>query len=447
MNIFIKSLLWFLLVSFISVVGIFLLSLQSSAHIEQTHIINAQAASESKKVVQRLGYIFNSKKQPAIISISQAELNGLNALAHRAFPKVISDVSIHKTVLIIEMSIELPFPDPIKYLNITGTVLPSNYGLLLGEFKVGNISVSGRWLLNVAKWAVNTFIKEDLGDYSIDSIKWLMLSQNQLLASIEIPKELSLSNNNGKSGLQELRDKFTFFGDVKRVQFYYHSLLEYVEKNALNQRLKDTSLSGYLGHMFKIATEQSLRGVEISAITENYSALMALSLYFGSDKFELLIGDVSQLSPEQILQRDELRRRTTLANRVDLQKHFIYSIALQLLGSSDASDAIGEVKEFLDSNGGSGFSFADLLADRAGTRLAKTATNDEENAIQVQSLLSGITSESKIMPLVVGLPEGLSIKTFETNYSDVNSLKYKEMLAVIDKRLAVISVYRLLRTF
>jgi hypothetical protein len=170
---------------------------------------------------------------------------------------------------------------------------------------------------------------------------------------------------------------------------------------------------------------------------------MALVLYFGTDKFELLVGDISKLSAEQIQQRTIRRARVTLRERVDIQKHFIYSVALQLFGTSTASNAIGELKEFLDSNsGGSGFSFADLMADRAGTRLAMLATTSDESALKVQEHLADIIDETLILPELTGLPEGISQQKFEQYYRDIDSLVYRSMLQSIDERLRKIPVYQ-----
>ena len=50
------------------------------------------------------------------------------------------------------------------------------------------------------------------------------------------------------------------------------------------------------------------------------------------------------------------------------------SAGIKLIADSGISFAAGEFKELLDAlSGGSGFSFADLAADRAGTHFAKMA--------------------------------------------------------------------------
>ena len=104
---------------------------------------------------------------------------------------------------------------------------------------------------------------------------------------------------------------------------------------------------------------------------------------------------------------------------------------------------LDELKEFLDSkNGGSGFSFADLMADRAGTRLSMLATDSDESALKVQEHLADITDEALLLPELTGLPEGISQQAFEFYYRDINSKIYREMLKSIDEQLQTIPVYK-----
>ncbi|MGB7405054.1 MAG: hypothetical protein WA906_05150, partial [Pacificimonas sp.] len=82
----------------------------------------------------------------------------------------------------------------------------------------------------------------------------------------------------------------------------------------------------------------------------------------------------------------------TLGGRRDLAMHFILSAAL---ATRDAGlgQALGEWKELADSlPGGSGFSFVDLAADRAGTRLAMVLL-DEDGTERAQDVLATARAE------------------------------------------------------
>jgi hypothetical protein len=65
-----------------------------------------------------------------------------------------------------------------------------------------------------------------------------------------------------------------------------------------------------------------------------------------------------------------ITRHIMLGGRQDLRLHFIVSLGIKVIADSGISFAAGEFKELLDAlSGGSGFSFADLAADRAGPTL------------------------------------------------------------------------------
>ena len=57
--------------------------------------------------------------------------------------------------------------------------------------------------------------------------------------------------------------------------------------------------------------------------------------------------------------------------RADWTRHFTLSGGLTVMSAVGPSDAAGLLKEELDADGGSGFSFGDLMADRAGTTFAE----------------------------------------------------------------------------
>jgi len=86
-----------------------------------------------------------------------------------------------------------------------------------------------------------------------------------------------------------------------------------------------------------------------------------------------------------------------------LAQHFLISAGIAAAGGSRLADAVGLFKELDDSRSGSGFSFTDLAADRAGVRFAESATGP--NAARLQGLLADKAEESLFMPRVRDLPE------------------------------------------
>jgi hypothetical protein len=336
-------------------------------------------------------------------------------------------------------SIELPLPRFIRFLNINLTLFTSQTGLALDTVYIGSLPIPGNWLITLVELVSNTYIEKSLGSTLLTMVSEVDISPSYLQLNIQVPDYLN-NNSQGKTAtLIALRDQLALFGDVNNIRFYHQSLLNFIDSD-----VKEKSLAVYIAYMFSMTKQRSAIFGTSTAVAENKAALTALVLYFCTDKFELLIGDVSNYSSEQALQRLSLKRSVTLRGRVDIQKHFIYSVALQLFGNSSASDAIGELKEFLDANkGGSGFSFADLMADRAGTRLAMISTQTNESALLVQERLAKINNESAIIPLLAGLPEEITEEAFEQNYQNIKSPNYIAMLRHIDAQLLQIPLYQI----
>jgi len=432
-----RVLFFFVLLIVFTIIGIFM-ALQSSPHLQPIHQIDANSAAENKRIVQRLIQSFKSKEQTINLQVTQTELYGLSAFGHRAIPQLTSDVTLFKDNALVNFSLELPFPEIIKYLNVEVMLVSSQQGLDFDTAYIGDIALPGNAIIKLAEWLTNSYVKEEFGTSLLQLVKSIDITAKQISVNITLPEDFDNKNLSKKDGLFALRDQLALFGDVEDIRFYHQSLVDYIEQSSV----VGLSLAEYLGFTFGLVKQRKLAGIIQSLTEENRAALTALVIYFGTDQFELLVGDIANLSSQQKQKRNMLRASVKLRNRVDIQKHFIYSAALQLFGSSSTSNAIGELKEFLDSNsGGSGFSFADLMADRAGTRLAMLATDNDESALVVLKNLADITDEALVLPALVGLPEGITQQSFEKYYRDINSLVYTSMIQKIDERLREIPVY------
>jgi hypothetical protein len=438
LKVFIKSFALLVAVLFITCLILVYLALQSHQSTVQLNQINAASAKHSQQLAQRIVSTLKQKNTVTSISINQQEANGLTALLHRAFPKVNADVRLSKYGAAVEASLELPLPSFIKYLNVNAYISPSSKGLLLDEVSIGGLKVSGEFFISLVRFAADNFLKEQLLDNALAMITAIDINEERLIAHLSIDKDLLAMKKDDKSFLLKMRDDLALFGNVETISFYYQTLSEFAA-----QQDKHSSIAVFIRHLFDLAKTRSSISQEYLAVKENQAAITALIIYFGADRFELMVGDVIIREKEQLVIRNRLRKHVSLQNRPDLQKHFIYSMALQLFSSHGASDAIGEFKEFLDTNkGGSGFSFADLQADRAGTRLAMIVTKSEQNAKRAQQLLAKVT-DAELLPSIEGLHEGLNEDSFEKKFKDVLSKDYQQTLTEIDNRLKTLPVYQL----
>jgi len=130
----------------------------------------------------------------------------------------------------------------------------------------------------------------------------------------------------------------------------------------------------------------------------------------------------------------------TLLGRPDLAQHWLVSAALALEADARTADAIGVFKEVLDSRGGSGFSFADLAADRAGVRFGEAARADPR---RWQSRVATTGRESDLMPAIDTLPEGLQEPEFLRRFQARDNEAWTRMRAEIERRIAACRFFAL----
>lgn len=129
----------------------------------------------------------------------------------------------------------------------------------------------------------------------------------------------------------------------------------------------------------------------------------------------------------------------SLHGRVDWAQHFIVSAAIAAWAGEPLADAIGLYKELADSQGGSGFSFGDLAADRSGTRFGELASSDRD---WLHKLLRTRPRDEDLMPPAADLPEGLSARAFRERFGSIDSPAYREFVDGIESRIAALPAYR-----
>ena len=122
-------------------------------------------------------------------------------------------------------------------------------------------------------------------------------------------------------------------------------------------------------------------------------------------------------------------------------QHFATSAALAVAGGSVVADTIGLVKEIDDADGGSGFSFKDLAADKAGTRFGQVAVETEESAIVLQRRLARDVRDEMLIPNTTGLEENLAEADFERRYGGVGGEKYNAVVQEIERLLSESQLY------
>jgi hypothetical protein len=142
---------------------------------------------------------------------------------------------------------------------------------------------------------------------------------------------------------------------------------------------------------------------------------------------------------EQVDPTDQRRRRlgslgrATMNDREDLRRHFVVSCGLAVIAGRGA-ETIGLLKELADAKHGSGFSFADLTADLAGTRFARQVG---EGQLRLRHLAESFTVDD-FLPETSRQPEGLSWESFQENFGSVSDNRFRQRVEEVRRRIAAL---------
>lgn len=155
-------------------------------------------------------------------------------------------------------------------------------------------------------------------------------------------------------------------------------------------------------------------------------------------KFPAASGIVSAVEPpSERMIRLAVLGEPTMRGRRDLSQHFFATVFATTAAGADAANAAGLAKEFIDARLPSGFSFADLAANRAGVRFASSVL---EKRVTLGNL--GLTfSVASFMPDLASLPEHLSAKDFAAQFGSQSDLRFTKQLKEIDDRIQKLPAY------
>ncbi|WP_041603840.1 hypothetical protein [Thioflavicoccus mobilis] len=245
------------------------------------------------------------------------------------------------------------------------------------------------------------------------------------------PGQLALTYEWQPRILEEIGAALVTRGDLALALRYQRHLAQRVWVVPKDQPVALAELIAYL--MGKAVAEPA----KTDPVAVNRALIAALAAYVNGQT--LRDPDDPRVEPELA------RRRVLLRGHEDLGRHFLSSALVAIRGNSGLSRLVGWYKELSDADGGSGFSFADMAANRAGIRFAKLATADRNEARRVQRRAAGGLVDDDFMPSIDGLPEGLAKGDYAHRFGDrLDSPAYQAMNAEIDRRIDALALYRAL---
>jgi len=207
-------------------------------------------------------------------------------------------------------------------------------------------------------------------------------------------------------------------------------------KPGRESRRTGDALTGYYVRQAAWATQ------ELAAEDRPTAFLLGLGLALDETgtvrKYPLLKQFADQVeSADRRAERLQVMGTPAMRGRADLSKHFLLSAFLTgMLGPSGA-EAAGMAKENRDMQQGSGFSFADLAADKAGITFAQSVLSGRINLLY-------LAEEFRVeyfLPRVSGLPEGLDQQEFIDQFGSVDDPRFQQVVRDIENRIRALPPY------
>jgi hypothetical protein len=362
------------------------------------------------------------------IVVTEADLNAILNASVASVPGLRARATVRRAGLVAAATFELPFAaNPFgRYLNLRVAIPPSSDGFEVSRLAVGRIELPTGLVKPLLRTVIDFYAGSGKGEPIVDSIRTVAFSDGRAVVSYRPPESLI-------EDLKTVAAKAARVGDPESVRVYFAEIWDTLETIP---GPAPVSLARFIGPVFARAKERSVSG---DPVAENRSALLALAIFFGDLRFDQFAG---QSLSDEVRQRHPRLHYFRLRGRDDWSRHFTVSIGLAVTGWKRLADVAGEVKEADDARGSSGFSFTDLAADRAGTRLAEEALASRAAATRIQEALAGTVAEDTIFPSVAGLPDSLSAAEFRRRFGNLDSDRYAEMVAEIDRRIDRLPLYR-----
>ena len=362
--------------------------------------------------------------------LTQRDLDLLLNQAGQRYGGLRGRVRLQPGVAVVDASLPLPASPLGGWLNLRAVLLQTQGLPAVQHLHIGHLPVPG-WLAQAALprllQALNLRAQGELAQRLVSRVGF---HSQTLMLAYAWPDNLQ----------QSLTDSLLNADAQARLRRHADALVALTTQlGATREGRTGISLARLLQPVFILASQHSSDAGSASA--ENRAALVSLAFMAHGDRLaQLMAPTTPATTPATTSATKQLaafrpppQPRITLAGRTDFPQHLLISAALAAEGGGPLADAIGLYKEVDDSRGGSGFSFRDLAADRAGTRLGLLARRDPL-VLQARLAAAGL-GDADLLPDTRDLPEDMPEAEFKRRFGGIGAPAYRAVLQEIEVRL------------
>jgi hypothetical protein len=373
--------------------------------------LTPQDIDNAKRIVAKYGPHSSDASGARTAVISEQELDLILNVAANQLGGGAARASLRTAAVRLEASFETPQSPFGRYVNIDATLRETGTLPRFDHLRIGRLRLPAFAADYLLRETLRRIAATEHGELAADIVRKVSVGDGHILVTYVWSGDRQ----------ERLRAVLLPPADQARIRAYHDRLVETVAK-APNR----ISLAVLMPPLFQKVLERSNGN---DAPVENRAAILVLAFYVKGTA-------LAALAPAAAQWPKPARRTVTLAGRDDFPKHFLISAAIAAESGSPLADAVGLYKELDDARGGSGFSFNDIGADRAGTRFGEVATQSPERARTLAQALAAGVKEHDFMPDVADLPEFLPEAEFKRRYGGIGGAGYNDVMATIEARVA-----------
>ena len=354
------------------------------------------------------------RQTPDVVHSLQLDETELNRLLNYSVElRQVSGIAAELTPGLATLTATLAVPaNPFgRYLNLTAEVAEAPDGIRIQSLQLGSLPVAGALADGMARLAHRWLLRDETYASLADAFAKVSFDENMATLDYRWHPELLIQVERKSAELLIAPE------DQARMLAYAEQL----------DALLDSRPHGGTMPLAEVIPPLFAHADEVNAAEENRAAFTAMAAYLsGISLPRLLEGDSQSI-------RRAPRVLLSLHGRRDLAEHYVISAALAANGGSRLANAIGLIKEEEDASKGSGFSFTDLAANRAGVQLGERATG--KSAARIQQRLAAARSDADLLPDFRDLPEFMPQAEFDRRFGPVGSPRYLKIIDRIDAQL------------
>jgi hypothetical protein len=399
--------------------GVVSFAVEDRPRVAREVVVTPDHIERAKRIIDTQRYRVRPGMLAAFRVLPEDADNGANYLARR-FGNGSAQITFDDGQA--RAALSLPLPEGFlagRYLNLEAAIVATEGLPQFRSVRIGGLAVPDRLVDFLMPQVIGWLRRTPEYAWALDALQLVRISRGGLNVVYRwqggFPRQVPTSVIS-----EEERDQLR----------HYHALLAQTSPRGAPAVVP---LSEVMRPLFRAAAERSSGS---DSVQQHRAAILVLMFY-------VLGKPLKTLLPEAEAWPRAAYRSVRLDGRDDLAKHFMVSAAIAAYADTALSDAVGLYKEIEDSRTGSGFSFNDIAADRAGTRFGEIAVASTESARRLRQRLSTGLVDSDLMPAWSDLPESMAEAQFKRRFGGIDTPAYRRMMEEIERRVAALPFLQL----